>query len=400
MIFAVEWNSDDIMPYQSCISNGVRDKEKYLLWLKQNPDSEWMQNFPEIKNHKTNYRTLDQIAPGTEYVYLIPIKNTTYFLPKFASGFDISSRVYDDVKNGNAIIVFDYNHEGNIKYDLAPVNQLVSTLGLPKEKVLLLHADFNVTKFQNDFYTYQPIDIFATWIRNDFRELPGVIDYQPEKLYICHNRMLHLRPQRLLLLSYLKMSNLLNDGFVSIGDTNNLHNDNFHYFDRSIPRNIISEIISLGNSSPDGKKLVTDNPANIIDIANVGKSFLTLVSETLWEPDISFFSEKIYKPLSVGHPFILIGNQYSLQRLQEMGFKTFSNWWDESYDTITDLKGRVKTIVELLAELNTWSVDKRITVRQEMIPTLLHNKQLFNSLRNKQFGDVLQILNNTLAKKG
>jgi hypothetical protein len=170
MIFAVEWNSDDIMPYQSCISNGVRDKEKYLLWLKQNPDSEWMQNFPEIKNHKTNYRTLDQIAPGTEYVYLIPIKNTTYFLPKFASGFDISSRVYDDVKNGNAIIVFDYNHEGNIKYDLAPVNKLVSTLGLPKEKVLLLHADFNVTKFQNDFYTYQPIDIFATWIRNDFRE--------------------------------------------------------------------------------------------------------------------------------------------------------------------------------------------------------------------------------------
>ena len=48
-----------------------------------------------------------------------------------------------------------------------------------------------------------------------------------------------------------------------------------------------------------------------------------------------FMTEKIWKPIMAQHVFVVHGNHLYLQKLREMGFKTFGNYFDESYDLET-----------------------------------------------------------------
>lgn len=45
-----------------------------------------------------------------------------------------------------------------------------------------------------------------------------------------------------------------------------------------------------------------------------------------------FITEKTYKPIYMQHPFMVYGHSNTLTRLRELGFVTFDNLFDESYD--------------------------------------------------------------------
>ena len=51
------------------------------------------------------------------------------------------------------------------------------------------------------------------------------------------------------------------------------------------------------------------------------------------------------------HPFVLISRPNSLEYLKIIGFKTFSDFWDESYDTIVDDFERMNKIYDLIKQL-------------------------------------------------
>ena len=72
-------------------------------------------------------------------------------------------------------------------------------------------------------------------------------------------------------------------------------------------------------------------------------------------------------------PFILIGNPLSLQKLKEMGFKTFDRWWDESYDDELDFTRRFEKIMNIINEISTWDMDKCNSVTKDMTDILIHN---------------------------
>jgi hypothetical protein len=55
-------------------------------------------------------------------------------------------------------------------------------------------------------------------------------------------------------------------------------------------------------------------------------------------------TEKTFKPLAMGHPILLCGNKWSLRRLRELGFRTFSPFVDESYDDIDDGPSRIHQV--------------------------------------------------------
>jgi hypothetical protein len=55
-------------------------------------------------------------------------------------------------------------------------------------------------------------------------------------------------------------------------------------------------------------------------------------------------SEKIFKPLAFQHPFIVYGSEGTLRYLQALGFETFDNLWDESYDSITSDSARFDAV--------------------------------------------------------
>ena len=64
-----------------------------------------------------------------------------------------------------------------------------------------------------------------------------------------------------------------------------------------------------------------------------------------------FLTEKIFKPILAGHPFIAVGSQGFYKELHNLGFKTFDCVIDESFDSAPDVKIRCDMIVEQIASL-------------------------------------------------
>jgi hypothetical protein len=79
----------------------------------------------------------------------------------------------------------------------------------------------------------------------------------------------------------------------------------------------------------------------------------SLISETNDNHKI-FMTEKLWKPVMCQHFFIVHGNYLYLQRLREIGFKTFGQYFDESYDLEADSDKRIEKIVALLENLRNF----------------------------------------------
>ena len=77
----------------------------------------------------------------------------------------------------------------------------------------------------------------------------------------------------------------------------------------------------------------------------------SIVSETNDNDHDVFMTEKIWKPIMAQHVFIVHGNYLYLQKLREIGFKTFGNHFDESYDLERDPSKRIDKIVSLCKDL-------------------------------------------------
>lgn len=87
-----------------------------------------------------------------------------------------------------------------------------------------------------------------------------------------------------------------------------------------------------------------------IDLYNQG-NFLLVVESDLDYSDEFFLTEKTIKALITGTPFVLAATPFFLKHLHKLGFKTYNNFWDESYDEITDFRTRMQAIAKLCNDL-------------------------------------------------
>ncbi len=90
---------------------------------------------------------------------------------------------------------------------------------------------------------------------------------------------------------------------------------------------------------------------------------------------VRFLTEKIFKPLAYGMPFMVIGNKGSLQRIRDLGFKTFPEWFDESYDEMDNYSLRTRAMFDAYEKF--LSEDHSI---EEIMPALEHN---FNMMKDR-----------------
>lgn len=61
---------------------------------------------------------------------------------------------------------------------------------------------------------------------------------------------------------------------------------------------------------------------------------IELVAESYLYGETFFPTEKTVRPLAAGKPMIVMGPRHFLRRLKEQGFRTWDNFWDESYDEL------------------------------------------------------------------
>lgn len=103
------------------------------------------------------------------------------------------------------------------------------------------------------------------------------------------------------------------------------------------------------------------------------ESLLYLVTETVATGRRHHLTEKTFKPIALGMPFVIVGTRGSLKYLRSYGFRTFSDFWDESYDDIEDDQQRIAAIAKVLKKLHALSAEEKTQLFQSMKEVIEHN---------------------------
>ena len=114
-------------------------------------------------------------------------------------------------------------------------------------------------------------------------------------------------------------------------------------------------------------------------LAHVYPDFLIDIVAETWTQGSTFFpTEKTVRPMLLKKPMIVMGPANYLEHLRQMGFRTFSDFWDEDYDGYGNAD-RYHKILKLIETLSQLSPDKLETMYWDMQYTLDHNYNLLTS---------------------
>lgn len=194
--------------------------------------------------------------------------------------------------------------------------------------------------------------------------------YLPKKLYINLTRV--ARPHRCMLLDEIIEQGLFDEGYNTIS---NLGYEMTDY----VKRNPTSKILQQDFHTLDVPDLINENPNKSVPTQECKKSFLYIATETLVTNERMFFSEKVYKPIAIGMPFMTLGNPGTLDTLRQLGYKTFGNWFNEDYDLDIDIKDRIKIIVENLKTYANMKDSELVRIRENMYPVCKKNQKLYKN---------------------
>jgi hypothetical protein len=102
------------------------------------------------------------------------------------------------------------------------------------------------------------------------------------------------------------------------------------------------------------------------------ESLLYLVTETVATGQRLHLTEKTFKPIALGMPFVIVGTKGSLEYLRSYGFQTFGDIWDESYDSADD-DVRIERITSLLRSLDELPAEAKQDLFEQCHQVIEHN---------------------------
>lgn len=109
-------------------------------------------------------------------------------------------------------------------------------------------------------------------------------------------------------------------------------------------------------------------------------TYFSVVTETTFDYTECFRTEKISKPLAIGHPWIAAAAPGFYREIKNMGFQTFDHLIDESFDSIVDPLSRVKRIAEVVEDLCQQDLASFVSAANSVC---LHNQQHLGQLQQE-----------------
>jgi hypothetical protein len=113
------------------------------------------------------------------------------------------------------------------------------------------------------------------------------------------------------------------------------------------------------------------------------KSKVNIITETNFYENEIHITEKTWKAIYLGIPFVISASKYHLKTLRNMGFKTFNSLVDEQYDEL-DGDNKIKEIIKSANELanvyNSPEVLEICRFNQEKYFDINHRKNLLKTL--------------------
>lgn len=195
--------------------------------------------------------------------------------------------------------------------------------------------------------------------------------------YITFNRLVsNDRSYRCYLVSLLAKELLLEHGQISFGLTTEQASWQEEIADPNtkLSPKAITQIQLHAPSTPliiDNEHILGSASADIPRCTN--DSFWHIVTETVFYYDKLHLTEKIFKPIVMKQPFMLLAAPGNLAYLKSYGFKTFEGIIDESYDSIQDPDQRTEAVVEQLAWYCCLSAEEKRQVIEAIAPIVEYN---------------------------
>ncbi len=302
----------------------------------------------------------------------------------------IEPNILDRIKKGEVTLIlansghgYHDNVEGVyrdviIKHSIDPKNIIMRSESFDMlEEIDIISKKYNlsmcryewVTEFEKSLKEYR---------RDTDHELPITLENKSyDKKFISFNGL--WRPHRGAIISMLSAMNLLDKGIISYNSKNNsgMSSDaNYEFLHRFLSYN--QELKELLESSENNirklDKIIIDiHEGNYMqfscsDVFATDKklyedTYFSLVTETSipikpfsYRFDANtdtgrILSEKIFKPIALRHPFLVVSNPKTLELLRSLGYKTFSPLIDESYDDEEDIAKRLLMIAKEVKRL-------------------------------------------------
>jgi len=439
-------NAFDFLPFVKLWKGDFRPNDSETFQFLKNNNHRMISSFnttlqPVIIESESIYSIpiTDNFIGDIDTIYIYPIRVSELFTYSFNMEFKyninlsiidcISAKSKLFIDKSNFYYYIEYGWEGyfpqdffhKVYYDLRKNN-------ISANKVIFSTNTQNINKLHSKFLSNFPKETHIKFTHYNQCLMGKLRDYNESSYKDTNNTFVseeyikngksrnkkalilnrRLRYHRLYLLSNLAYDNLLDDNLVSfdmemvvnVGFLESIRNlklqnryiTNDEFFDKTIIG--YNQLLKLNKRTLD-----YDSLDDVIGLGYESKelyenTYFSIVTETLFDDDEWFVSEKTFKPIIQLHPFVIVGSPHTLKYLKSYGFKTFDKWWDESYDEIENSNDRMLAVYDTIQSLIKKSTDEWDIIYNEITETLIHNKNVMLSLNENNSEINKMVLNN------
>jgi hypothetical protein len=351
-------------------------------------------------NPKTNVqiKEINQIEDGEKYIFPIRLIDTMLTFKIFNEvGIFLSNEVLVDLRSGRAKILFHDIYEGHghnlgtLRVFLERQSQIheipMESMGFVDGNILTpkLQAIYNTKGFASVYWeTHNP----PLLEKDELDRLYTLLTKQKKQYhFICLNR--RPRTHRIRLAAHIMHKWEKNTLFSC--DRFPINTERVFENWRTYPSNSgMDYLIASGIFTKDmylRLPVLVDQPLSINDVEIrprlLNQAYINITTEThFYNRETCFFSEKIFKPITMLQPFILVGSYESLKILRTMGYETFSTYINEEYDNEPDPEKRLNMIITEIDRLNKLSNDDMKNLVYDLKDILIHNVLNMKKRRN------------------
>ena len=357
----------------------------------------------------SDLKELDLFADRNYWVVEFFDRSTIVTLDNYVPDYIINA-----VKNGEITLLLSNTNEGF--YDIVePIyNKVIIDWDIPEKNVVIVSEAADINIKVNEVAAelgYKPIE--SWWSRlfewqaqiqqffnpgDPYVNNPTLEIKNYNKKFICFNR--NLRPHRTAILALLKSKNLLDAGYVSVGPDYDWQrawaelcakkpiNDKLIRYLMEYNADQFDITPQTLDVDPTNQWYVYSPIGNEFGCQMYRDTYFSVVTETnclterTYNRTSRILSEKTFKPMVNGHPFILVSVPHMLKLLRDNGYQTFDGIIDESYDSELDDSTRLLMIADEIARLSALKDDELSLFLTQARKICNHNREHLNSLKN------------------
>lgn len=124
-------------------------------------------------------------------------------------------------------------------------------------------------------------------------------------------------------------------------------------------------------------------------------TYFSLVTETVFDYPYSFRTEKIWKPIVIGHPWIVATSYRFYQDMHNLGFQTFGHLIDESFDNIEHHQTRMERVAQIVTDLCQQDLKQFLSSAEEVCK---YNQQHLVEVRQQEIQNFPKRLSQFLSQ--